>query len=183
MTKKILLLVFTYLAAGNLFAQKLTEGSLESLIKDEVTIVNFELDFSNASIYGLSESSYGKYNPKWEEWKNDATLLFVTTLSEHCAKYHIKFDKTPEVETTFRVTIDSIYNGQFYDNNRKGNCKCSVVILNAEKQIVARIINIRGAGGKVGSSQNLMNDGIKRAAEQLGDFLTKKLKKVKKSSK
>ena len=182
MTKKIIAIFTIAMFAGNIFAQKLTEGSLEIFLKNNVVVANIEMDFSNATIYGLNENDFLKFEPEWPNWKEEALRIFTTQTTSKLKDFYIRIDtNNSNSETTIKVVVKSVGNVSA-NYPYKGNFDSNIEILDRENNVVARIEKVFGHGGKYGTNQNLMNDGVERAAINFGNFLNNNLKKLKNNS-
>lgn len=165
---KIFLTIILFCFGITLNAQNLSKGSLIRL-KDE-SIVHCIIDYSNASIHGMSEDEFARYEEDWMLDKPEITSKFIANANQKLSGY-ITLSQTTNANYTVKILVISI--------DLKGNTICEASIINKEGQEIAHIENIRADGGTFGSKLNLIKDG----AEHSGTIFGKTLKSLIKKSK
>lgn len=158
----ILFAIFSTFAFGQTFSGSL--AGLASAGRAKVSI-----DFSEASIHGMSEEEFQVYE---KDWIKDLPLIkrkFIGALSN-------KLNGAILVGTS--VKSDYSINVIVYSISTKGNYVCDVII-NVGENEVAKIQGIKADGGTFGSKLNLIKDGAEHTGEQLGKYLVKELRKAK----
>lgn len=160
MKKLLLSLLFIIAAISSVSAQLLIEGSLTSLKKADR--VNLKIDFSEASIHGMSESAFAKYETDWEVDKPVIIGYFLSEARQKCGDL-INLGTYENADCEIRVNVISI--------NEKGNYVCEADVYDAEGKVIAKIKDISAKGGLFGTKLNLIKDGAKHTGAAFGKFL------------
>lgn len=146
-------------------AQILQEGSLEVLRGE--TMVNFEADYSKASIMNMTEEEFATYEQDWEKDKPE----IVSRISHGIEKsldQKILFGRFPKADYTLRWEVLHI--------NKKGDTISKVYVVNKQGDVCAVVADVRGDGGTFGSKLNLIKDGASESGEKFGKYLRKQLR-------
>lgn len=149
------------------FSQKVTSGSLQ-VLKNQPR-VNLEVDFSQASIHGMSEDDFAIYERDWNRDKDQIIAHFRIEASERCD--NLVIGPYPDAEYTIKVIVLRV--------NMKGDFICIGEVRNKAGELIATIDGISERGGHVGSKLNLIKDGAKHTGERFGIFLRKQMKMMK----
>lgn len=164
MKTKLLFILFLFGLTQVAFSQKVTSGSLK-ILKDQAR-VNLEIDFSEASIHGMSEDDFAVYERDWNRDKEQIISHFRIEAAESCDKVII--GPYPDAEYTIKVIVLRI--------NTKGDFTCIGELRNKSGEVLASISGISDTGGRVGSKLNLIKDGAKHTGEKFGIFLRKQIR-------
>jgi len=148
-------------------AVRIEYGSLRELAK--AGIANFEVDYSNAIIHGMSEEEFAEYELDWDKDMPQILAYFRSNLTDRAGEYLALVTKK-EVPLTLRWVVLSI--------NTKGDTQSELHVLNSEGVVLAKIIELNGEGGTFGSKLNLIKDGAKSSGKKAGSFLKRELKKA-----
>ena len=168
MRRSLILLVCLFSLLSSLSAQKMTEGSLAPLKKGGKTKVI--LDFSDASIHGMTVEDFAVYEQDWEIDKPIIISKFMLGLGEKCPS--IRFGTELDGEITLLVKVLSI--------NTKGDYACEAIIMNSQEEKIAHITDLNAKGGTFGSKLNLIKDGAEHTGKSLGKFLKRTIDKLSK---
>ena len=166
--KKVLITLCLFFIVINTYAISLGTGSLEELAR--IRRSTFEIDYSNASIHGMSVAYFAKYEPDWEKDQLQIISSFIGELTDITPELLFQ-TKSSNYELTLRWVILHI--------STKGDITSELHLLNHKGELVAKIIDLEGKGGIFGSKLNLIKDGAKDS----GKFLKIELKKYSKSNK
>lgn len=167
MNKKQLFLFFLVLMGLlTASAQSLESGSLLSLQAEKKA--NFEIVF--ASIHGMEEQDFGKYEEDWYKDKPEIVAIF-TSYANDKLEGTLRLGKYPDAKYTVRATVNSI--------NMKGNYVCDMTVLTSDGTEIARVSDIKEDGGKLGSKLNLIKDGAEHTGKKFGAILKRLIKKAK----
>ena len=166
MKKFILSLLLVIASFSSVSAQLLVEGSLLPLKRADK--VNVKIDFSEASIHGMSESAFAKYETDWEIDKPVIIGYFLSEASHNCGDL-IHLGTYENADCEIRVNVISI--------NEKGNYVCEADVYDAEGKVIAKIKDISAKGGHFGTKLNLIKDGARHTGEAFGKFLKKRSKR------
>ena len=165
--KRVLLLSLFLLACGIVKGQVISKGSLEALKSQH--LINFEADFSNASIMYMTEEEFAQHEDDWYEDKPVVIMNFLE-----------------EIHNTFKnkLIITRTENKNYYtlkwvviNISSKGDNLSEIHIIAPNGEVVAIISNLYAEGGTFGTKLNLIKQGASNAGEKLGKFLYKKIKK------
>ena len=165
--KRILFIVILCLTFCHVNAVRIEYGSLRELAK--AGIANFEVDYSNAIIHGMSEEEFAEYELDWDKDMPQILAYFRSNLTDRAGEYLALVTKK-EVPLTLRWVVLSI--------NTKGDTQSELHVLNSEGVVLAKIIELNGEGGTFGSKLNLIKDGAKSSGKKAGSFLKRELKKA-----
>lgn len=152
----VILAVFCLTAA---MAQNVT-GSFKTL--KDAGRVKMVVDFSKASIIGMTEEEFSKYEVDWEKDKPEILSLFYTYANRRLGNSLSlggSFDESRYMLTLIVRTVSA-----------KGDYDCDLVLTENGKE-VARAEMLRAYGGTFGTKLNLMKDGAKHTGRELGWFL------------
>ena len=121
--------------------------------------VNFEVDYSEASIHGMSEEDFGDYEYDWYKDKREVTAIIVNECNERCRRAITvgRYDKSPYL---IKVVIRAI--------SSKGDFDFDAYLLDEEGKQLGSIENLWGKGGRFGTKLNLIKDGAESAGKNLG---------------
>lgn len=140
------------------------EGSLD-ILKGEVR-VNFELNYSKATIHGMTEPEFAKYE---EDWYKDMPQIvgdFLSGLNMQVSDY-VRFGAYPGSKYTLRVDV--------VDVAIDGSCDSDVLLLDANSNVVAKIVGLRADGGMFGTKLYLIKKGAEHSGKRLGRVLFQKV--------
>ena len=167
MKRCYLLLVCLCVILSSVSAQKVSEGSLQSL--KNCGKVNVLLDFSDACIHGMTVEAFAEYEQDWEVDLPIISRKFVTGLIEKCP--NVRFGTDSDTELTLKVKVLSI--------TPKGDYRCEGILMNRQKDKIAYISEVNARGGTFGSKLNLIKDGAEHTGEALGKFIKRTIQKIK----
>lgn len=167
MKKIIITCIMLTVLTVNGFGQKISNGSL-NVLKGQKR-VNIEVDFSLATIQGMDEENFAKYEVDWEKEKMRIIANFITEASTNCR--NITIGSFSNTEYTFRVVVRKI--------NPKGDWVSYARLVNEAGESFAIISGLDAFGGRIGSKMNLIDDGAKHTGALFGKFINKAIKKVK----
>mgnify|MGYP003407642817 CR=1 FL=1 len=165
--KRFFVFIFLCVLLANVKAVKIESGSLRELAK--AGIANFEVDYSNAVIHGMSEEEFAEYELDWDKDLPQILALFRGNLAERAGDYLALVTKK-KASLTLRWVVLFI--------NTKGDTKSELHVLDADGTILAKIVELNGEGGTFGSKLNLIKDGAKSSGKKAGSFLKRELKKA-----
>lgn len=163
--KRVLILMCCVALGFTAKAQKL-EGSIDVLL-DEVR-VNFELNFANASIHGMTEAEFAKYEEDWYKDMPEIVGGFVADLNDEM-KGLVRFGTYPTAKYTLRVNV--------VDVSANGHLDSDAVLLDNSGNIVAKIVGLQADSAPWGTKLYLIKVSAGRSGEKLGEMLYKTLKK------
>lgn len=156
----LLLLVATFALVAN--AQSIKSGSIDCL--QGQTKVALVIDYSNATILGMSEGVYAKYEQNWELCKKEALVNFVTHFNEK--NENVMFVGNDAADYVFNVNVLSI--------NKKGHCKAELNINDAKtNETIAVIATFDISKFSVGTTNHKVKSNIGSLGEKIGEFITK----------
>lgn len=165
--KKILLALLVSTLSFTAFAQDL-EGSVKGLA--DARQAQIEIDFSSASIHGLSEEGFAAIEADWYKDKPEIIGDFVTPAVD---KLKDVLSLGVNTGCTYKIVIKVV------SINKSGTWRSDAVIYNGDTQ-EATIKDIKGKGGTFGSQLNLIKDGAQSSGQKFAAALKKYLKKAKK---
>lgn len=152
----LLILVAAVFAAN---AQQI-EGSLDTLRGEDR--VNFELNFSNATIHGMTEAEFAKYE---EDWYKDMPQIigdFLGGLNAANSNF-VRFASYPQSRYTLRVNVIDVAIDGSFDSD--------VLLLDANSNVVAKIRGLRTSGGVFGTKLYLIKKGAEHSGKRLGKII------------
>ena len=149
-----MLIAIVFMASVNfpLFAQKI-EGSLDVL--KEAQRVGLEVDFSSASILGMSEQEYSDYE---QDWQTDKPAI-VSRLAEGCndkldGLFYVGSYNAEVRDALIRITVLTV--------SQKGDMDCDARIMDPDGNTIATVKGIRAKGGVFGTTLNLIAGSAQR---------------------
>ena len=164
MRRGLILLIWLLSLLSSSYAQKVTEGSLAPLKNcGKAKVI---LDFSDASIHGMTVDDFANYEKDWEIDKPIIISKFIIGLGEKCPS--IRFGTELNGEITLLVKVISI--------NTKGNYVCKAFIMNSQQEKIACITELNARGGTFGSKLNLIKDGAEHTGVALGKFINRMIR-------
>lgn len=146
-------------------AQKL-EGSVDVLLNE--SRVDFELSFAKASIHGMSEAEFAKYETDWNKDMPQIIGYFVDDLNDEINGL-VRFGSYPTAKYKLVVEVIEVSVG--------GDLDSDVYLLDNSGNTVAKISGLVGKGGLWGTKLYLIKQGASHSGEILGELLHKTLKK------
>lgn len=161
--KQIILFLFV-LAAIGANAQKVS-GTFEGLASQKY--VNVMVDFSEASIHGMSEEDFAELESDWEKDKPSIIAKVISNLSDKLEGRFVFGLKKPN-SYALKIHVNTI--------SIKGNFNFDVKVLNSEGNEVAQILNATAKGGTFGSALNLIGDGAEATGKVLAKIIKSKIK-------
>ena len=128
----------------------------------------FEIDFSEASIHGMSEEDFAVYE---EDWYKDQPKVVADFLSEVADRLSgmLRLGSHLKTDYRLRVVVTSI--------NSRGDFVCDLYVMNGE-QVEASIRHITAKGGMLGTKLNLIKDGAEHTGKVTGNLLNRELKRA-----
>lgn len=164
--RKIVIFIFFFTSVVA-EAHRLESGSLFPL--KNANRVNFELEF--VSIHGMSEEAFSKYETDWYKDKPEIVGIFTGNANNKLDGI-ITLGAYPNSDFTIKAVVNEI--------SIKGNYNCDIIVIDAKKNIIAKISNIKANGGTWGSKLNLIKDGAESTGKLFGRVLKSEIKKSKK---
>ena len=131
----------------------------------------FTIDFSEASIHGMSEEDFEYMEPDWSKDLPEIKGDFVGALTDRLNGIVI---------LGTNIKSDYSVNVQVISISTKGNYVCDAIIKDGDKE-VAKIQGVKADGGTIGSKLNLIKDGAEHTGKQLGRILLREIKKAKRN--
>lgn len=130
----------------------------------------FEMDFSEASIHGMSEEDFAVYE---EDWDKDLPKVIADFLGEAADRLSglLRLGSHQKTNYRLRVVVNSI--------SSRGDFVCDLYVMNGE-QVEASIKYITGKGGLFGTKLNLIKDGAEHTGKVAGNLLKRELKRAQK---
>ncbi len=166
--KRLLSIAFLLCAGLGAFSQRLESGSFDGL--KDIDRIAVDVDFSNASIHGMSEKAFAKYECDWYKDKPEIVAEFVGGIAERLASVISVADKS-ETRWLLRINVENV--------GKSGGFYCSADLLDGEN-VEAHLTGLQGPGGHFGSKLNLIKDGVKKTSKRCGSFIRSLIKKAKK---
>ncbi len=167
MKRKNLILCLLMLISASAMAQQKVEGDLSPLIN--VNKVNFVMEF--VSIHGMDEDAFGKYETDWFKDKPEVIDIF-TDYANRKLKGVITLGHFPNEAFTVKAVVNDI--------SLKGNYNCDIIVLDSNKNLVAKVTGIKANGGVWGTKLNLIKDGAESTGKRFGIVLKTEIAKSKK---
>lgn len=165
--KKLVIGILFILTSSLTFGQTLS-GSLDGLTSSGKA--TFSIDFSSASIHGMSVEDFECIETDWSKDLPEIKGYFIAHLIE---KLYGK------LIIGYNVKSDYAINVQVLSISPKGNFTCDVIIEN-NGQEVAKIQGLNANGGGFGTKLHLIKAGAKHAGNALGQLLYKEIDKANK---
>lgn len=132
--------------------------------------VNFEVDYSESSIHGMSEEDFGDYETDWYKDKREVTAILINECNEKCRK-EITVGRYDNAFYLIKVVVRSI--------STKGDFDFDAYLFDMEGNQLGSIENLWGKGGRFGTKLNLIKDGAESAGGALGAALRTAIRKGK----
>lgn len=132
--------------------------------------VNFEVDYSEASIHGMSEEDFGDYETDWYKDKREVTAILINECNEKCRRA-ITVGRYDNTFYLIKVVVRSI--------SSKGDFDFDAYLFDKEGNQIGSIENLWGKGGRIGTKLNLIKDGAESAGRALGAALRTAIRKGK----
>ena len=167
--KKFIVLICCIALGFAAKAQKL-EGSFEVLLEE--TRVNFELSFAKASIHGMSEAEFAKYETDWNKDMPQIIGCFVEDMNNEIMGI-VRFGSYPTAKYKLKVEVIEVTTYGGFDSD--------VYLLDNNNNTLAKISGLVSAGGAWGTKLYLIKRGASDSGEALGELLYKTLTKKTKS--
>lgn len=162
--KKVLLLMLLVVMTMSAAAQTVY-GSFRDLNKTSRVMISF--DFSSALIHSMPEADFAQYEPDWTPSKQEIlTALIGEAQEELNNRLYLTTADVPGYKLVVKVLNISV----------KGDFFCDLYLFNPNGQEIGRIVNLYGAGGRVGSKINLIKDGATEVGESIGYRIRKAMK-------
>lgn len=123
---------------------------------------NFEVDFSEASIHGMTEEDFADYETDWYKDKREVVAIILNECNEKCRRAVTlgRFDKSPYL---VKLVVRSI--------SSKGDFDFDAYLFDTEGNQLGSIENLWGKGGRFGTKLNLIKDGAESSGKALGGAL------------
>lgn len=126
--------------------------------------VNFELNFSKATIHGMSEAAFAKYEQDWYKDMPEIIGDFIDDLNDEIRGL-ARFGYYPKSKYKLKVDVIEIAtNGQF---------ESDVYIIDDLNNCVAKITGLVAYGSVFGTKLHRIKSGSSRSGEELGELLFK----------
>lgn len=165
MKKNLVLATLLILSTFGLSAETISGSFKELALCGKAKI---EIDFSNASIHGMSEEDFEYVEPDWNKDKPGIVAKLVGNLTERLDGV-LLFGSRLDTPFVIKVNVLSI--------NTHGDYICNVIIFKDEEE-VASIQEVKANGGKIGSKLNLIKDGAEHTGDKAGRLLRRELRKA-----
>ncbi|MBR5899366.1 MAG: hypothetical protein IKZ14_07875 [Muribaculaceae bacterium] len=165
--KKILLALCALMVSFNIFAVRLESGSLAELAK--AGRANFEIDYSAASIHGMTETDFAEYEQDWHKDQPQIVMKFISCFAS-VANGKVILTKNGNNALTLRWVVLQIL--------PNGTTLGELHLIGENGEVLARIVELEGKGGIFGTKLNLIKDGAKRSGQNAGIFLRNEIKKL-----
>ena len=163
MKKLVTVVFFAVLCLTAAMAQNVT-GSFKTL--KDAGRVKMVVDFSKASIIGMTEEEFSKYEVDWEKDKPEILSLFYTYANRRLGNSLSLGENFNDARYALTLEVRSV--------SVKGDYDCDLILTEKGKEI-ARAEMICAYGGIFGTKLHLMKDGAKHTGRELGYFLLKQL--------
>lgn len=165
--KHLMIAVVAFFMSLNVFAGgKLESGSVAPLAN--VNKVNYEIEF--VSIHGMSEADFSKYETDWYTDKPEVVGKILDNANKKL-KGSFALSNDPSAEYTVKLVVNEI--------TKKGNYTCDIKVLDANKNEIAKIVDVKAKGGTWGTKLNLIKDGAEGIGKEMGSILKSEVKKTK----
>lgn len=159
--KKILFITILAILTTVTYAQQLS-GSFQALAgagKAKVVV-----DYSKASIHGMTEEDFAAYEKDWIIDKNDITGRFMGKMQD---KFKTKLLLGNFSNVKYTIVIQVLV---FTTN---GDCTCDVVLVDEENNELGRIANLSAYGGSSGTKLYHIKMGAEHMGATIGRLLLK----------
>lgn len=163
MKRIIISLMIIACAAMSASAQKVS-GDF-SVLKDEVR-ARMTVDFSEASILGMTEEQYSAYEKDWLKDKAEVVSYYSGYASIELSPKLVIADY--QFETKYRLVL------KVRMIDARGNTDSDLYLLEGDNEI-ARAEGVFAQGGVFGTKLNLIKDGAKHSGIVIGRLLNKYL--------
>lgn len=163
--RKIFAFLLLVMFSTVMFAQDIS-GSLEKLARaGEAKLV---VDYSGASIHGMTEEDFAKYEKHW--YKDEPVVA---------AMFHSSFIDGLDDVIVCSSAVDSPFTvvAKIFDVNVKGDTRLSLYVYHDGEEI-AVIKGIKEDGGIFGTKMNLIKDGARHSGFKAGKVLKRLIKKA-----
>lgn len=131
---------------------------------------NIKVNYTDASIHGLSEEDFSYIEPDWEKEKPTVLLKVISQLSDRL-QGKLTFGLKRENSYTIVINVISV--------NSKGTHLSNVDIISPSGEVEASIQGVEGKGGTFGSAINLIGDGAKSTGKIIAKIISNKFSKIK----
>lgn len=166
--KNLIFTLLTLCLCITSYAQQVKEGSF-SILKTEERI-NFEIDYSQATIYNLD---YEDFILGEDDWTDDYHELVSKCMMEANDKLSGIIMFSNKIKTNYKLIFNVIrVSGNGTTN---GNTYGNLILMDDTNQIIAEAGSFYGKGGIFGSKTNLMGDAIEVIGEKIGIFLKERI--------
>ena len=163
--KKFLAIVALCTLLCNVFAVTM-RGSF-GVLKGE-SRARLEVNYANATIYGMDESSFALEEKDWEKDKPEILEHFMEGIQENLGRKLELFTSTSEPGFIIRIDVVEI--------STSGACLCDVVLVDQLGTELGRLESISGAG-KGGTKLRRIKNSAEEAGLSIGKLLKKAIKK------
>ena len=169
MRMKRLFLTFVTVCLTVIAYGQTISGSFEGLVQEGRAM--FEVDFSQAKLFGMSEEDFAVYE---EDWDKDRSAVVENIEENISAKIRGQVRVPSSSETTYKIKI------QVLSVSSIGEFVCDAYILNGN-QVEASIKNIRSEGAflRFSTKLRMMKDGARHFGKLAGQLLKEELKNAK----
>lgn len=131
----------------------------------------FTIDFSEASIHGMSEEDFEYMEP---DWSKDLPQIRGDFFGGVADRLNGLVTLGSNIKSNYSINV------QVISISTKGNYVCDAIIKDGDKE-VAKIQGIKADGGTIGSKLNLIKDGAEHTGKKLGRILLREIKKAKRN--
>lgn len=163
--RHLLILITSIVFAAGLQAQQIRQGSL-TFLKDQ-TRLQFDIDFTQANIIGMSEKEYSAYETDWLKDRPRYTGRFYNALENQLEGKYFLIGRQPDATYKAVMQVEQI--------NRDGTVYATIVFTPKDSDQVLCTVTLIGKGGTFGTHLNLIGDGMQNCGKQLGKLLYKAL--------
>lgn len=167
--KRFFALTFVCMALCAMQAQNVDSGSLRELA--EAGVASFEIDYSEAHIHSMTEAEFALYEEDWDKDQKYIIAEFLDNLNDRTGDQLVVV-KGKKTDLTLRWVVLHI--------DPRGNIISELHVVNKEGKVLAKITELRGAGGRFGTKLNLIKDGARSSGKRAGSFLKRELMKYQK---
>ncbi len=140
------------------------EGSFD-VLKNEAR-VNFQLNYSKASIHGMTEAEFAEYEEDWHKDMPQIVDDFLSGLNSQIS-YMVSFGKYPSSRYTLRVDVSYV--------EVDGSCYSNVLLLDSDSNVVAKIVGLQASGGMYGTKLYLIKKGAERSGRKIGRIIYQRI--------
>lgn len=161
--KRILLTLIALFAALCLFGQ--TDTGSFSALKDQSN-AQLVVDFSEASIHGMSEEDFADYEQDWYKDKPEIIAIITNNCNEKLRGLTLGRREAPYI---LRLKVLSV--------SARGDFDCDAYLEDPDGNVLGTIEGLWGKGGRFGTKLNLIKDGAERLGQCLGIALRYAIRK------